>query len=57
MKVVRLAIIAGLMLTFLIAIAAYPALHDRIASHGKEPEARLTGICRNSGDWGLFPLS
>jgi uncharacterized membrane protein len=55
MKVVRLAIIAGLMLTFLITIAVYPALPDRIVSHWNA-EGQADGYMSKFWGLGLIPL-
>ena len=55
MNLIRLAIIAGLILTFLVSLAAYPVLPDQVVSHWNaagEPDGsmgKLAGI-------GLVPL-
>jgi uncharacterized membrane protein len=55
MNLIRLAIIAGLIITFLVSLAAYPVLPDQIITHGNaagEPDGfmeKLAGI-------GLVPL-
>jgi uncharacterized membrane protein len=57
MNLIRPAIIAGLLLTFLISLAAYPVLPDQGVSHGNAagvPDGsmgKLAGIGRIVAEW------
>ncbi len=51
MKLIRLAIIAGLIITFILTIAMYPTAPDRVVSHWNaagQPDGYMSKI------WGLF---
>jgi len=55
MNPIRPAIITGLLLTFLVSLAAYPVLTDQVVSHGNsagEPDGSLGKLAGT----GLVPL-
>ena len=55
MNLIRLAIIAGLLLTFLVSLAAYPVLPDQIITHWNaagEPDGSMGKLAGT----GLVPL-
>jgi uncharacterized membrane protein len=55
MKLIRLAIIAGLILTCLINIAVYPALPDRVVSHWNAA-GQADGYMSKFWGMGLVPI-
>jgi len=55
MKLIRIAIIAGLLLTFLISIAVYPTLPDRVVSHWNA-EGQADGYMEKFWGLSLIPI-